>query len=193
MIAPARDTRARHTPGEAGLWIVIFGDIVVLVALFCMFLWYRSKDPVGFDAAQQVLSPGVGLFETLLLLTSSLAVVGAVDAARAGHATASRRAITIAMVLGGLFVVAKSVEWWSKADAGFTPHTDTFFMLYFVLTGLHLGHVFVGLFFLWLVRTLPGKPVAGPYDSRYFEGAGVFWHMVDLIWLLLFPLIYLVR
>ncbi|MBJ8345195.1 cytochrome c oxidase subunit 3 [Antrihabitans sp. YC2-6] len=189
----ARYTRTDHTPGEPGMWVIIFGDIFIFVGLFCMFLWYRSQDPPGFDAAQQMLSPGVGLVETLVLLTSSLAVVRAVASARTGNARASRQAITIAMALGAVFVVAKTLEWWSKVDAGFTPHTNTFFMLYFVLTGLHLGHVFVGLFFLSLVRNLTGKAVAGQHDFGYLEGAGIFWHMVDLIWLLLFPLIYLVH
>ena len=172
----------KRVPGEPGLWIVVFGDILVFSALFCMFLYYRSADPGGFASSQLNLSPAVGLFDTLVLLTSSLAVVLAVR-------NKNRRYLGAAIVLGAVFVVAKSVEWWSKVDAGFTPNTDMFFMLYFVLTGLHLGHVLVGLFFLSITA-----PIADRADARnvaYLEGAAVFWHMVDLIWLLLFPIVYL--
>ena len=182
MTLTERAVLAKRVPGEPGMWIVVFGDILVFSALFCMFLYYRADDPDGFASAQQYLSPTVGLFDTLVLLTSSLAVVLAVRGR-------DRRYLDVAIALGAVFVVAKSLEWWSKVDAGFTPHSDMFFMLYFVLTGLHLGHVFVGLFLLAIVR-----PIAGNSDVRasaYLEGAAVFWHMVDLIWLALFPVVYL--
>ncbi|MBD0023189.1 cytochrome c oxidase subunit 3 family protein [Gordonia pseudamarae] len=182
----------RRVPGEPGLWLIILGDIVMFAVLLCVLLYYRSSDRAGYAAAQSHLSISQGLAETLVLLASSLAVVVAVVAYRAQRIGRANGAMLIALGLGAAFTVLKVVEWSTHAADGLTPHSNDFFMLYYILTGLHLGHVVVGMFVLELVRRMAKRPLPGKHDTDYFVGAAVFWHMVDLIWLFLAPLLFLV-
>lgn len=187
-------TRARRIPGEAGVWIVVLGDVVTFLILFGTFLAYRADQPALFAASQAQLTPAFGFVNTLLLLTSSLAVVAGVHAHRAADVPAARRALWTAFGLGALFVVSKAVEWTSKAQAGDVPDSDAFFGLYYVLTGLHLLHVLVGLLVLALLTRIVGRTdVRASHDTAYVESGAIFWHMVDLLWVVLFALVYFVH
>ena len=97
------------------------------------------------------------------------------------------------MLCGFGFMAIKFVEYFEKLSVGLTPATNDFYMLYFVLTGLHLFHLIVGLAVLIVARSLAGRPVLTNDQERIVEGCSCFWHMVDLLWLVLFPLIFLVR
>lgn len=189
MSAPA----ARRVPGEPGIWIVVLGDIAAFLVLFGTFLVYRADQPAVFAASQAELSPAFGFVNTLLLLTSSLAVVAGVHAHRAADGPSARRAFHVAIALGGLFVVSKAIEWTSKADAGYVPDRDAFFSLYYVLTGLHLLHVVVGLTVLWLLARIAGRGDRRAQDPQLVESGAIFWHMVDLLWVVLFALVYFVH
>ncbi|MGE4428633.1 MAG: cytochrome c oxidase subunit 3, partial [Solirubrobacteraceae bacterium] len=180
-------------PGEPGIWVVIVGDVVVFVILFGLFLHYQGEQPEQFAASQSRLEPGFGFINTVWLLVSSLAVVIGVNAVRLGRTVSADRAFRIAFWFGVAFVVTKGIEWGLKIDAGYVPHTDDFFMLYYVLAGLHLLHVFVGLLVLSLVRRAARRPLTGVHDRQMIESGAVFWHMVDLLWLVLFPLLYFVH
>ena len=182
---------SRRTHAEPGVWLIVIGDLVVFVVLFGLFLHERADQPAVFAASQDRLHPAFGFVDTLLLLCSSLAAVAGVNASRAGAREVARRAFGVAIALGGCFVVSKAIEWSIEAGSGLTPDRDDFFQLYFVLTGLHLLHVLIGLGVLCVARALAAED--GPYDQRLVEGAAVFWHLVDLLWLVLFPLLYFVR
>jgi nitric oxide reductase NorE protein len=186
-------TERLRIPGEPGIWVVILCDIVVFSILFGMYLLFRADHPALFQASQSKLTVGFGLVDSFLLITSSLAVVGAVNADRAGQSQVATRFLTIAIALGCLFVVSKGIEWGVKVDHHLVPKTNAFFMLYYGLTGMHLLHVFLGLFVLWLVRRMVGRGSGGRHDRALLESGAAFWHMVDLLWLVLFATVYFVH
>jgi nitric oxide reductase NorE protein len=105
----------------------------------------------------------------------------------------ARRLTLAGFGVGCLFVAIKAVEYYEKFSAGITPATNDFFMYYFVLTGLHLAHVVVGLVVLAALSFLARKPQPTRTHIAFFEGGGCFWHMVDLLWIIIFPLLFLVR
>jgi nitric oxide reductase NorE protein len=186
-------SRGRRVPGEAGIWIFVLLDMLIFAEMFCIFVWYRAENRELFQSSQQHVGPLYGLIYTLLLLTSSWCVVMAVSAARKGLFNTSSRLVVWGFALGAGFVVLKFVEYGLKLSSGFTPVTDDFFMFYFVMTFVHLLHVIVGLGVLVYirnqVRALPHALDKNP--MRMIEISGVYWHMVDLLWILLFALFYL--
>ncbi|QTP57424.1 cytochrome c oxidase subunit 3 family protein [Billgrantia antri] len=172
-------------PGNPLMWVLILSEVVVFTAFFALYAWHRVGDVTGFNAAQRELDPLMGGLNTLVLLTSGLCVALAVEAISAGGRRRARRWLAASMGLGALFCVIKIVEYAGKFSAGITPETHLFFGYYYGLTAFHFAHVLFGLGLLALVswRT----------STENIETAAAFWHMVDLIWILLYPLIYLLR
>ena len=184
---------ARHVPGETGTWIFIFGDMLVFAVLFATYLYYRGADPGLFNSSQEALNPTYGAVNTLLLLVSSLLVVLAVHCVRRGMRGVAPRLIAGAFACGAGFSVMKIVEYSDKVGHDITPATNDFFMYYFVLTGLHWFHLLLGLAVLSYLFVLSRKPSLTPRQFAFYEGGACFWHMVDLLWIVLFPLLYLVN
>jgi nitric oxide reductase NorE protein len=186
-------TSAGHIPGEAGVWVLILGDMFAFSAFFAVYLVHRAQDVALFSVSQAALERRFGLLNTAVLLTSSLFVARAVIAARAGDRRRSARLLVLALACGGGFVVSKAFEWGRKIAAGITLNTNEFYSFYYMFTGIHLLHVLVGMGVLTylLTRTRRGDP--GASHIAAMEGGGAFWHMVDLIWVVLFALFYLLR
>jgi len=178
-------------PGEPGLWIVIIGDMLVFSILFGLYLHYRADQPALFARSQDKLAVGFGLANTLVMLTSSVSAVAGVRAARAARPDIARRAFAITMALGLVFCTLKGFEWGTKIHHDLVPSTNDFFMLYYVLTGIHLGHVLTGTLVLAILRSVIKRGASTGPSLAFVEGGAVFWHMVDMIWLVLFPLVYL--
>jgi nitric oxide reductase NorE protein len=183
----------RHVPGEAGVWVVILGELTLFAALFSAYLWAQGRAPGEFEASQTHLHQGRALFNTLLLLTGSLCVALGVQAARDGRLPFARRLLLAASASGVTFGLVKVVEYRDLLAEGFTPATNDFFMYYFVLTGLHLLHLVIGIGVLTFLASLVGRANFSGRRLGYLEGGGCFWHMVDIVWIVLFPLLYLVR
>lgn len=180
-------------PGEEGVWVFIFGDMTVFAILFGVYLYYRGAQPELFDDSQARLNQTFGAVNTLVLLTSSLLVVTAVRAVRR-HAHALARNLTYAaMVCGVVFIVNKAIEYGQKISHGLVPATNQFFMYFYVMTGLHLIHVVIGIGLLGFAVILTRRTSLSTREQGYLEGAGCFWHMVDLLWIVIFPLLYLVK
>ena len=192
MTTPAlqRPAPGAHIPGEAGLWVMIFGDMLVFGLFFVTFAVYRLDEVGIFTASQARLNQGLGLLNTLLLLTSSLAVALAVGRLREGRPVPARRAATAGIVLGLGFVCVKVVEYGEKFTAGIVPTTNDFFMFYFAFTAIHLLHVLVGIAALLFLRSRCTATVT-PGGMSAVEGCGVFWHLVDVLWVVLFAILYL--
>jgi nitric oxide reductase NorE protein len=188
-----RPSRGYHVPGETGIWVFILGDMLVFAIMFATYLYYRGKDVAVFNASQLRLNPDFGLVNTLLLLASSLLVVLAVGVIRAGTHRPARPLILWAIGCGVAFSVLKVIEYSDKIDAGITPQTNQFFMFYFVLTGLHWFHLAIGLAVLGYMYFSARRTALDTKQFAWFEGAGCYWHMVDLLWIVLFPLLYLVN
>lgn len=184
----------RHIPGEPGVWVLLFGDLAVFTILFAVFLHQRSQDAALFARSQDSLNRTLGAVNTLVLLTSSLLVVLATRAFRCNDWRPFARRLTLAAgAIGACFVLTKVFEYHEKIAAGIAPSTNVFFMYYFVLTGLHLAHVIVGLAVLLALSRLSRKAAPTPTHIAFFEGGACFWHVVDALWIIIFPLLYLMR
>ena len=184
--------RARHLPGEPGVWVFILGDLVVFAIFFVTFAIYRGADLTAYAASHRTLNQGFGLINTLLLLTSSWFVAAAVKSARTGERSRIVPFLWAALLLGAAFCGMKALEWGEKFRAGISLLTDDFFMFYFMYTGIHLLHVVIGMVVLACMIPLARRPELTDRDLALLEGGGVFWHLVDLLWIVIFALFYLV-
>jgi nitric oxide reductase NorE protein len=184
----------KHVPGEPGAWIFILGDMCVFAVFFSVYLVQRGHDPALFAQAQGELNRNLGALNTMFLLVSSLLVVLAVRAVREEALRhLAPRLFLGAMACGGCFVVVKAFEYHEKLAAGITPATNDFFMYYFVLTGLHLFHLLFGMGVLTVLWRFSRQETLSHHKLAFIEGGACFWHMVDLLWIVLFPLLFLVR
>jgi nitric oxide reductase NorE protein len=190
--APAARKSERRMPGEEGTWVFLFGDMIVFGVFFATFMYERARAPELFDESRQTLSITIGLINTLVLLTSSLFVVTAMRAIRTSERAAARLMLIGALICGLAFVGLKAVEYTAKVNEGHTPDQNSFYLYYFILTGLHLFHVLIGITVLVLLLTQAGRTEFSPKRMALIEGGGCFWHLVDLLWIVLFPLLYLV-
>lgn len=179
-----------HLPGDGHMWVMVLGDLVIFGAYFLIFMIYRAMHPDEFLRAQQHLDITIGVVNTVILLTSSWLVARAVLAARAGRHEAAVR-LTWAGGLGGvMFMACKGYEWVVKIGAGHT-NSEMFYSFYYVLTGVHLIHVLIGLIALAVIV----RELRNPSRRRasVVEASAVYWHMVDLLWVIIFGLLYVVR
>lgn len=182
----------RHIPGEPGVWVFIFGDMAVFALLFGAYMYERGQDPELFAASQAELAPAFGAVNTLLLLLGSMLVVLAMRALVAGVRGRARALIAGAIGCGLGFSALKVVEYSQKVAVDQTPATDDFFLYYFVLTGIHWLHLVVGLAVLGLMLHLSADAERARRRFPIIEGGACYWHLVDLLWIVLFPLLYLV-
>ncbi|MEC9357983.1 MAG: cytochrome c oxidase subunit 3 family protein [Pseudomonadota bacterium] len=183
----------KHLPGELGIWMFILGDMLVFGMFFIVFMHYRALDMAVFLQSQATLNLHLGAINTLLLLTSSWFVVRGVQSARTDPTRPVGRWFALAFLCGAGFGVIKIFEYGEKIGAGITLTTNDFYMYYFVFTGIHFMHVLIGmgiLFYMW-IRTRAA--VTGKGDIAMLESGATFWHLVDLLWIVLFPLLYLIK
>lgn len=180
-----------YLPGTGSMWFFILGDLFIFGIYFICFVIYRGQNEALFLQSQQHLNQDIGVLNTLVLLTSSLFVALGTEATRSGKTREGFKLLAIAFGLGVVFPLLKAIEWLPKLEAGMTPGENMFFLYYYLMTGLHLMHVVLGLvilaFVMHEVKVQP-KPNIG-----FVETGAIYWHMVDLLWLLLFGLFYLLR
>lgn len=172
-------------PGELMMWVLIASELLVFGAGLLACLSVRITDPVRFAADQALLDQGAGALNTIVLVTSGLCAAVALRAREDGRRRTARLWLLAAGSLGGIFLIVKAFEYGSKASAGIDIDTSPFFTFYYLLTGFHTLHVIAGLVVLGLV--------AWADSQRNMEVAVAFWHLVDLVWVLLFPIIYVLR
>ncbi len=182
---------APKPPGTDGIWTFVFIDMIVFSLFFIVYLSERLRLPDVFAASQSRLDPNFGLVNTLVLLTSSLFMAEAVAAARTGNAVRVRTRLALALGCGAMFGVSKITEYSEKFAAGITPVTNSFYSFYFLLTMIHFLHVLVGMMFIAHCLSRARIEAGQPGFLPKLENTGLFWHFVDLLWLFLFPLLYL--
>jgi nitric oxide reductase NorE protein len=185
--------RESRIPGEEGIWVLVLGDMTVFGLFFATFMYSRGKNPHSFAQDHAHLQIVLGTINTVALLTSSLLVALAVHHVRAGRHTAAPRLFTGAVACGIGFVIVKAIEWTHLFATGKSVGSGEYFSYYFMFTGIHLLHVLIGLAFLGRLIALTRKNELGDNSARLCETGGIFWHMVDLLWVVLFALFYLVR
>lgn len=172
-------------PGNPIMWVLILSELLVFGAALGGFAVARLLDPQTFNDSQAHLDRFLGGVNTMILLTSGFFAALGVRARADGGITSSRRWMIASILVGSLFLYIKMIEYGDKMDAGFDIETNTFFTLYYLITGFHFMHVIMGLIILAIVTW--------KNSLENLETGAAFWHMVDLIWILVFPLIYLMR
>ncbi len=170
----------------------VLGDMLLFSLFFGTFLYYRNEQIELFLEAQLLLNRHYGAVNTLLLLTSSWFIARAVGLYRIGNAAPAKQFIAFAFLCGLGFAVIKVIEFGEKFAAGITLNTNDFFMYYYMFTGIHFVHVLIGLGVLLLMWRTAGRTPT-QRSIMTLENGATFWHMVDLLWIVLFPLIYLLR
>lgn len=181
---------AGYLPGQPGIWFFIIGDLLIFGVYFVCYITYRGQNHELFLESQQRLNQQIGVINTIILLTSSLLVALGTEAARGGKNNDAFRLFGVAFAVGALFPLLKLSEWIPEIGAGLTPGKNMFFLFYYVMTGLHLVHVVLGLAVIGYVI----DELRSPRPSiRFAETGAMYWHMVDVLWLVLFAVFYLMR
>ncbi|MEX0308360.1 MAG: cytochrome c oxidase subunit 3 [Ruegeria sp.] len=170
-------------PGELLMWVLIISELLVFGAGLIAFMGVRLTDPAGFAEAQSHLYRTGAALNTAVLVTSGYLAAQALRWRQIARRFEARLALIAAATLGVVFLVIKGAEYAGKAAQGISYETHPFFLFYYLLTGFHAAHVLAGVGILLLV--------AWRDDPRNIEAGAQFWHMVDLVWIMLFPVIYL--
>ncbi len=182
--------RAGHLPGDTHMWVMVLGDLVIFSGYFVVFMIYRSMNRAEFLAAQQHLNITIGVANTVILLTSSWFVARAVLSMRAGDPARVVRLLVGGGACGAAFVALKCYEW-VREIAGGQTNSQMFYSFYYVITGVHVVHVLMGLIVLGvLVREVRNR---GRRRTWMVESGAIYWHMVDLLWVIIFALVYVMR
>ena len=192
-VVTAERVKPRRLPGVDGIWVFIGADSVIFAILFLTFMQDRLKNPALFEASRHTLNMNLGGIDTLILLTSSWSVALAIQALKRDLIDRVPRYLLGGVLTGLMFVASKSIEYFQKFAHGLTPGTNPFYMWYFTLTGIHLAHVLLGtslLTFLWISSR---RGAFGSAHRAVPESVASFWHLVDLLWIVLFPLLYLMK
>ena len=190
---PVEQRTVRRLPGVEGIWVLVLADMTVFALLFGCFIVSRHQNTSVFEQARHALNPNFGGVNTLILLTSSWFVALALEAVRKTRFEVAQRFLGGAFLCGLAFVVSKGIEYTEKLNENITLLTNDFFMYYFTLTGIHLFHVVAGTVLLAVLWRKARSRSFDPERPVVLECGAIYWHMVDLIWIILFPLLYLVR
>ena len=183
---------AVHRPGTEGLWTFVLMDMVIFLMIFLVFMGERLRHWQVYSASQLRLDEFFGLANTVILLSSSWMVVQAVHAARRGQAVPVQRWLGGAWLLGLLFCISKLVEYTIKIRAGITPAANSFFSFYFFITVAHFLHVLAGMVCIGYCGVSARDRVGTRGYVTGLENVGLFWHFVDVLWIFIFQLLYLV-
>jgi len=183
----------KYPPGDLALWIFICAELLVFAVFFAAYAFTRANNIELFNQFQATLNTDLALLNTIALLSSSYFVVSAIIAIKENKQQQSSRFLLFAILGGATFLVLKMTEYSHHMSEGINLTTNLFYMFYLSLTFFHFMHVILGvmiLIVLW-INTRKGTYTAEEHDGLVSGGA--YWHMVDLVWLILFPLIYIMR
>ena len=190
---------SRHKPHKGapvsarlGIWAFLATELLLFGGLFTVYTVFRISYPDLFHLQHLKLNRLLGALNTFLLLTSSLSMAVGIAAIRQGRQRILKIALSVTLALAAGFLCIKYFEWSEDFSRGLFPDSNLFFGLYFMMTGLHGVHVFFGMVVMvWLlIRTRRGE-FSSDYNSPV-EVTGLYWHFVDLVWIYLFPLLYLI-
>ncbi len=186
------DPAVEYSSSKLGMWLFLGTEILLFGGLFAAYAIFRAKYPEMFFEQHVELNKKMGAVNTCILIFSSLTMAMGVSAMQRGKQKVTAILILITILCGLGFGVVKYFEYSAKFHHHIYPDTSIFFSLYFLMTGLHMLHVFIGLAILAVLFVLTLK---GKFTAKYntpVEVGGLYWHLVDLIWIYLFPLLYLI-
>ncbi|MEI8047721.1 MAG: cytochrome c oxidase subunit 3 [Bacteroidota bacterium] len=188
---------------KLGMWLFIFTEILLFGGLFIVYSVYRFKHPVEFHLAAEELNVTIGLINTIILLVSSMTVAMSITALQLGNKKLTLLLLATTGLLALVFLVNKYFEWGAKIHHDIYPGSEflmslskgdmLFFGLYFFMTGLHALHIIAGLALLGVAFVKVKNGSVNQNRISLLENGGLYWHLVDLIWIFLFPLFYLIH
>lgn len=202
----AHHFKSRNHEDEAckqGVWLILATEILMFGALFVLYALFRGKYPEAFAEGSAHLDVMMGSINTVFLISSSFTMALAIHFIKKGNTKVAIPNLVLTLILAGAFLVVKYFEYSHKIHDGLLPggsyffgtgseHLPLFFGIYFVMTGLHGIHILIG---MGLITWILIRTKRGDFDESYnfpVEGVGLYWHIVDLIWIYLFPLLYLI-
>jgi len=198
-----QDLEHQRETSALGMWIFLITEILFFGGMFACYVVYRTAYPEAWLAGSATLDVKLGAINTAVLIGSSLTMAMAVHAAQLGKRMPLVVFLVLTIVLGGIFLGIKAVEYEHKWEENLIPgpafdfhgqgagNVQLFFALYFALTGMHALHMVIG---IGLLGNLVRQSLAGRFDAAYntpVEMVGLYWHFVDIVWIFLFPLLYL--
>jgi cytochrome c oxidase subunit III len=191
------------TGSKLGMWIFLFTELLLFGGMFLIYATYRYMYSDAFSAAATELNPFIGAVNTIILLTSSLSIALSIIALQKGNKILSIALMWFTLFCGLAFMINKYFEWTAKFHHGIYPKGPAladmsngevlFFGLYYVMTGLHGLHVLVGMVFISIIMSFVYRNKVTSTNFVKLENAGLYWHLVDIIWIFLFPLFYLIN
>jgi len=195
---PHRDDEGKRM----GMWLFLFTEVLLFGGLFIVYAAYRFRNPEAFHEGSMRLDWVIGAINTVVLLTSSLTVAMSISAIQSGKIKKARYLLYITLGFALAFLVNKYFEWGGKIHHGLFPGMhefqelsageSLFFLLYFFMTGLHGLHIIIGGIFIMFILSYIRKGKVTSDNYVLLENAGLYWHLVDVIWIYLFPLFYLI-
>lgn len=188
---------------KMGMWLFLYTELLLFGGLFMVYMVYRSLHPEAFLIASLSLNVWMGTINTVVLLTSSMTIAMSITAMQLGNIKLSIKLLFLTILAAIVFLVIKYFEWGAKIDHGLWPGMEYFlslshgeqlyFYLYFFMTGLHGLHVIIGMIFIMVVMNKIKNKKINKNKNQLLENSGLYWHLVDLIWIYLFPLFYLIH
>lgn len=188
---------------KQGMWLFMVTEVLMIGAIFVGYLLFRLRFPEAFHEAHKVLNVKLGALNTVVLIVSSATMVLGVSAAQRGNNRRSIGMLVATVLCGAIFCVVKYFEYTHKFHEGIfpgglyhfegltVPHAPLFFSFYFVMTGIHAFHVVVGMcLIIWTITRIKRGQISKAFFTPV-ELVGFYWHFVDLVWIFLFPLLYL--
>lgn len=191
-----------HEGSKLGMWLFIFTELLLFGGLFIVYSVYKFKHATAFHFAAEELDTFIGTVNTVILLVSSMTIAMSVTAIQKNQKKTALTLLGTTVVLALVFMVNKYFEWGAKFSHGLYPGSDSlielghgdilFYGLYFFMTGLHAFHIIVGVIFIGFVMYFVASDKINSSDYALLENSGLYWHLVDAIWIFLFPLFYLI-
>jgi len=196
------ESRHDHTGIRIGMWLFLYTEIILFGGLFVLYAVYFHNYPAAFAENGKELNRVIGAFNTIILLISSFTVAASITAIRQQAKKCCLLLLATSFLCGILFLINKYYEWGHKFAIGIYPDSpllnsgppgkNIFFGLYYVITGLHGLHVVIGMTLLGISFLLVCQDKITAQRFAMLENSGLYWHLVDLIWIFVFPLFYLI-
>jgi nitric oxide reductase NorE protein len=180
-------------PGDLAIWFFIFAELLVFAIAFISYAVVRIQNVEMFNQYQLTLNRELGAINTLVLITASYFVVRAIHSIRLDDVKGCVRWLYASLGCGAAFLVFKSIEYYGKFSEGINLSTNTFYMFYLSLTMFHFLHVILGMIILSAIVIKAKRGGYSAQDHIGVETGASYWHMVDLVWIILFPLVYIIR
>lgn len=184
--------KSARLPGDLAMWFFILAELTVFAILFIGFGVAEKLNGELFAQGKSQLHPEAGLINTISLITSSFFVALALNAVKRNNRIRATYLLVLSLITACVYLFVKLWEYQALFSLGIDVETNSFFTLYFLITGFHFMHILLGMVILIFIANKTWKGAYNTHNLSGFESGASYWHMVDLLWIILFPLIYVI-